>query len=668
MKKFLTIFLMFSILFLPSLSYAEKVNKSEVSRIKKIFDIPKDVKSFKSSSDSYPDRGKNINYSWEYSKNNKNYSVNVTTDNQANIIRYDSYIDEKEENLKETKIRDKKEMLKIVDKFLYKLDPTIPNYYKLKDTEIYFKNNKAIFTYKKFVNEIEVLNDSIEVSLNLKNKSIENFNRNETSFKFEDKDFISPKNVLNKNEALDLILKDNPFYLSHMIISKDFETYKSMPVYIQLKDFKALDAVSKEFIDLNSNNYSMLKSEEDSFDENANNDNLLSEIEKNEIKNINGLHSLDEVKNFANDNFSLSKYTLDSTSLIKFIDTYYYNMNYISNTSENISLSIDAKNLTLISYEYSPANFEENKKILNKKDAITITENFIKKFNKKENIDLENPIIENTDLTTNVTFYRKEDEKPVIFNGIKVIINNNSKKIYSYKLEYNNLSFPDLKDFKKIENQRIKSKIEKNYSFKLYYAYVKNELKLIYSLADLNSKPIFDAKNFLSIDSNGYEISLEKADYKNLDKSKYKKEIEYLTSIGIILPKDIDLKNNILLADYIYLLNSIDDKIEYSNFRNNYYYPYYENLNIDDLNKEVNREDGVRWLLNSISYRDLYKINNNIFNKDVFKDSSSISEKYKAYYYLAQGLGIYDFKEAKTKDKLKVEEAMHLIYRLLYTL
>ena len=82
------------------------------------------------------------------------------------------------------------------------------------------------------------------------------------------------------------------------------------------------------------------------------------------------------------------------------------------------------------------------------------------------------------------------------------------------------------------------------------------------------------------------------------------------------------------------------------------------------MDNNLLRADAVKWLMNQNSYRNLKDVKD-VFDSSVFKDSSSIPKEYKAYYYIAKGLAIYDYDKASPKENVSIEEALHFIYKSL---
>ena len=650
-KLFFTVFLSFLLLFLLFLKATSQTD-SEVIRLKKIFDIGDEFDNFDISKSSNPDNFKSISYEWS----NKDSDILVTTDDKGNIFTFSkyTYIDSKGPDL----IKNKEDIIKVCNDFLDKIDPNLSKKYEFASISINFKESVAFLSFNRTVNGLEVINDNINMQVDLANKSVYQFTRTYSSEIFKDNLFPNPKEVKSKEDAYKKIDKERPFYLSYLIVDKDKEK-EVLPVYSQLNNFFALDGIKLNFID-SPDNYGDYNEEAKDY-AGAAVEKALSPVEEKEIGKIKGVKSLDDAKNFISKNFDIKGCKIVEKSLSKTSkDNYAY---YITYESDDYSkrFILDAKDLNLLSYSYFRYS-DDKKSDLKTDDALAIAKKFIEKFNKNEDIDLENPFIEKSDYATGIRFYLKKNDHYVSNNYLDITVSNSDKMVASYALNVDDIKFEKMsKDL--IDKNKANDIVKDN--LKLVYAYVKDEVKLLY-LFDDNDDIKINAKDGNLINDQGKALNNKDISYKNIDDSKYKDEILYLTSLDIGLPGDRDLKEKISIVDYIYLLNCLSNPTTYDkdSLKDSINYYEFEDLNKEKVDNNLSRADAVKWLMNQNSYRNLKDVKD-VFDSSVFKDSSSIPKEYKAYYYIAKGLAIYDYDKASPKENVSIEEALHFIYKSL---
>lgn len=651
-KLFFTIFLSFLLLFSLPVKATSQTD-AEVIRLKKIFDIGDEFDNFDVSKSSNPDNFKSISYEWS----NKDSDILVTTDDKGNIFTFSkyTYTDSKGPTL----LKNKEDIIKVCNDFLDKIDPNLSKKYEFASISINFKESVAFLSFDRTVNGLEVINDNINMQVDLANKSVYQFTRTYSSEIFKDNIFPNPKEVKSLDDAYKKIEKERPFYLSYLVVDKDKEK-DVLPVYSQLNNFFALDGIKLNFID-SLDNYGDYKDEEAKDYAGSEVEKALSPVEEKEIGKIKGVKSLDDAKKFISKNFDIKGCKIVEESLSKnYKDDYAY---FITYESDNYSkrFILDAKDLGLLSYS-NFRYYDDKKSDLKTDDALAIAKKFIEKFNKNKDIDLENPFIEKSDYATDIRFYLKKNDHYVYNNYLNITISNSDKIVITYNLNVDDIKFEKMsKDL--IDKNKANKIVKEN--LKLVYAYVKDEVKLLY-LFDENDDIKINAKDGNLINDQGKTFINKDISYKNIDDSKYKDEILYLTSLDIGLPGDRDLKEKISIVDYIYLLNCLSNPVPYDkdSLKDSINYYEFEGLNKEKVDNNLSRADAVKWLMNQNSYRNLKDVKD-VFDSSVFKDSSSIPKEYKAYYYIAKGLAIYDYDKASPKKNVSIEEALHFIYKSL---
>lgn len=674
MKKFIASILIVSLLLTPTITFADEVsggsinnissfeiNEDSLSKIKSIFEIPKEFNKvdFSKSVDNY---GISLNYyNWNFNES----SISVVTDDKENIISYN--YNEPNKYKKHLKIKSKDEIKKISDEFIKKIDPSLLKSYRQEEIKLESGQKFSSVIYYRYVNNIKVLNDTLRIFVDLSNNKVTHFNRTSQSLLFNDSDFADPKLAISSDDAIDLILKKYPMNLGY-VISKNDENPKAIPAYFQNFPNNTIDAINKNFIEYNSSNMD-LKAEGSADEHIVGFASNLTKEEVSEVEKFKKLKPLKDVEKYIQKDFNLKDYKINYYNLYKNFDTdsYMYSLEILQG-DKSYNISVDANNLNLLSYSdysYLPDDGEK----VSKEKAIEISNAFIEKHNSFENVDLSNPIVSSVDdYSISICYPRMENGLFVFEEGLFSRIAHNVKDISNYSAFMKKTDFEKIENPKEIDTTTLKELYKEKFGFNLYYSYINNTPVLIYStnVNSSNVAPIIRYKDNAAIDFNGVTYGENFDSYKNIEESKYKDEIEFLKDFEIYIPKNLDLKSNISIGDFIYLLSKLDSGETYSKayiqtLMSDYYFENIEDIKDKNLERDIYNKDAVKWLMNMCGYRYL-QTSKNVFDKSVFTDSNSIPDEYRAYYYLASSLGIYDYADALPNSALTVEEAFHLIY------
>lgn len=619
-------------------------NSKEILKIKKIFGIT-DATEFNitTSENSYDDGGsfKTLDYHWK----NNNTQYNVSTDVSGNIFRYHvNYSD----NNDEFEFLTKEETIKIATDFMNKLDSKLVKQYRLSSMQTYAKNGISTLYFNRYVNDTIVSNDNITIDVLFNNKSVYSFDRTNSSAKFKDENFPKLEKALPKKNVFSNVENTNPLRLSYLVTGDEKNQIGTL-VYTHLLDTKPLDATTANPITI----YTTAPKESSKTDAASE----LSDIEITEIEKIKNLRSEKEVQSFIEKNFDTKDLKLDSKQLILDKNKKYYYLFYYSTPKDSsirsFSVSIDAKDLSLLSFNEYTMNADNDSK-LSEKEAINLASKFLKNFKHAKNIDENNPVTSTSNGTTTILYPRIENNIAVYSEGITILVDNSSKKIFYYKTNFSNAKFPSKSNIINLE----KAKEFAMNDFSLSYRYVGSKPTLIYSYKD--GTPILRASDGTPISIVGDEIQNPEINYENSEKSKYKDEITMLTDLGIGFYNLKDLQKSITIKEFITLMESIDSGatkyIDYS-----FIPSQYEDLEESDLENNLTYKNAIKWILNSKGIND-FKNATEIWDKTIFKDYDSIEKEYLAYYYIAKSKGIYDKNESFQNQNISADEILHLIY------
>lgn len=656
MKKVLIFFTLFFtvIIFNPVLANNQDnviADKNEVLRLKNIFNITKDFEQF-SISTYTENKNKILNYHWS---NENDQSISISTDTFGNILTYQNYHD----NPNFATIKSKDEIQDLIQSYLNKIDNNLLNEYVLKDFDINIKDNYARFRYERKINDIFVLNDYFTITIELSQGNLLNFSKNITKY-ISEKDFPSKENIISLDDAKEILKKEQPYYLGYFI--KDDKDKKVLEIYSQLKENQAIDAKTSKLLE--SINSEMPIYNESAKESSMDFDESLSPVEKDELNKIKNLKSISEYKKYINKNFNTKNLKFSDYSLSKRDNDYIYNITYIDKDSvPQIEFSFNAKELELLSFN----KFIESQDNTNLKEdeAINISKDFIKKHLKQEySVDFKNIEIDSNKNTTSLKFYRIENDHYVFNNFISLTISNKDKEVIYYNMNFNNLDFNNIQDFKSID--KAYNKILDNKYFDLFYIYYNDKPKLVYTFKA--SSPRLLAKSLDEIDNSANIIKNEEIIY-NTSNSPYKEEIEYLKDLKIGVPNIENLQSKIKEKDLVYLIYSTISPIPYNNesIENIYKYPKPLEISKNDYTTKDNNAKNnlaIKLIVNANGYSNLSNLKD-IFKKDIFKDENTLSQIDRVYYSFAYGLDLYTEEKANSSKEITHEDALHLVYNFL---
>lgn len=655
-KKLFALTLIFSLL-VPVYANSEEVpeaNPKEIAKLKEIFNISNEYEKFNFSTSNYDDKTKILNYSWS---NKNGININISTDSKNNIISYSKYTDNE---AIVSKIKTKSEIESIINSYLNKIDPNLLREYSLKDFDINIKSGYASFNYERYVNDTLVLNDYLNVTINLSSGELNSYSRNLVNV-VDAKDFPKKENIISLDKAKDILKEKEGYYLSYFVTYGDDK--KSIPVYAQLNSHKPIDATNGNLIEEDFNISPVYREDALASEEEA----KLSPVEKEEINKIKNLIPISKYKEYIKEHFNTTDLKFSDYSLINLDDKYYYTISYSNQNDEDVLYFLfKADEIKLVEYNNYFVYEENTNSTLSKEEATKIALDFIKKeFKDLDKIDTKNPNVIVDKEATTVTFNRTANNYYVKNNSINIIINNLSKNIVNYRVNFQDVTFKPITE--KVDITKAYNSAFKIGDFKLYYIYNENKPKLVYTFKN-NTSPLLLAKNAEEIDDLGNPIKESKIIY-NSNNSKYKKEIEYLKELNVGVPGVSDITTKIKEKDFLYLINSSLSSIPYNekSIKNLYNYPgnfEVSKKDIPKMNNNTKNSLAIKLLVNASGYTKLNNLDN-IFKDDLFKDQKTLSKEDKAYFAVAKGLKIYTSEKANPNQELTHEEALHLIYNFL---
>ncbi|UHR02595.1 hypothetical protein LV469_08085 [Peptoniphilus sp. GNH] len=620
-----------------------RLNEKNIVRLKNLFAISNSYDGFDYSSFSENDE-LNLSYSWSNTKTDDN--IYIRTDGKGNIIyaNINENIHKKEKEEQAIKLVSKESLIKLADKWVKKL-LTDGSSYTLKEARL----DKDPFAYKliyqRSVGGIDVLGDTLNLSFD-KNLDLKFFSRESQSLKYPDSSF-SEKNKISREEAIRLFKEKRPLLAGYK------ELYSSKKVnledVISIEDEALfLDAINKKFFLPDSSlKYSYFSNDEKAKEAR---DSGLSPFEKRELESYSKLKSFEEASKKAEKLFNL--HNPSSKGLIKEADgSYTWNFSYDKN---NAYLSLDAENLNLVAFSNPNTSQQASKKVLSEEKAIEIAKKFIKEKTPELSCDF-NPnraIVHSRKDAYDISFNLYIKNRPVFDKSISLSIDRKNAKVTDFNKNYKHIQAPA-----STISANIKAAEQKLYSensFKNYYIYDQNKIRLIYSFENLN--PIFKSDG-----SKYFENFTSEFEYENIDDSKYKDEISILKDYSIGINKKV-LTDEISRSDLFKLI------YPESTFRDLSYYREKYGYSDKEMGESLKIKEALKILANETFFNYSNELSPEIFDKKLFKNSKYLDKDDITQVYFSYSYKIFEDRATDFNKNLSTEEALHYFYNLIINL
>lgn len=619
--------------------------KEKVEKIKKIFNITGDYKSFTISKEPLDsDTGsKYLNklvkgkYIERYRWSDENLGgIDIIYNSDGEFISYNKWTNDGEQD---KKVILKDEAQKMAEDLLKNLIKDFDKKYTLSNYEVFRGSGDINITYQRIVNGIPLADAFIDVNIDSRYGLISNISStgvNSYAYSFlKDSDFKNDKKI-NLDEAKKIFLEKSPLILSYKINERDDSVEKVYHTKVVDIDAKTGDVV-KEKTDLNFMPYAKAEATMDS-----------SALTETEIKKIDGLKNIkskSEAKKMATEivgkDFEIANIALYSDD-----DNYYYRMT-LEKEKNYGNIVLNAKNLKLVNFDiWSDKKDPKNK--VKEEDAIKTAKSFLEKYGDKSELNLEKITVEKSDLGTNIFFPRYVNKIPVIDEGAKIFVNgNNVVTTYDKNSSKHDFDKAENIDFTMEEANQIYLN-SKNFGLK--YEITDNGPRLLYGTIK-RIEPIIGKDKILR-DSFGEIVNFkEQINYEDFDQAKNKEALNSLKEMGIgLIGKN--LSDKVTYKEFYSLIAEDYGKDSYYKSRFDIDYKALKDKNITE-------KDIVKSLVINNELEKFTKAKN-IFKDDLFKNQKSLGD-YENYYLVARGFGYID-KEINPDEEPSLEEVLYIIY------
>ena len=675
---------------IPVYSFAannyDKELKEAITRSKKIFNIGDEYDKFEQDINTYS--GDTVFYlNWSDTKNKLGgIQVAITTD--GNVLSYSKWKPNYSEP--ETKLPkiSQEEGLEIAKKFIKKVSPAFGDNirYVFQREPLNIRSEGYSYYFVREENGIPYYENGIDIYVDNNTGEIRDYYTNW----YLNLEFPSPEEIISMDKAQELYREKIGLELLYKTGGGGEKT-KTYLAYGPLNDSYGIDAMDGNIVSF----YSYYLPEMGGMGAKEARDESLSPAEEKAIKDIAGLIKEKEAEEIVRDLLGVdSQYKLERIGLYKSWQNneYVYSMEFKKGEEgkeEYMSVEVNAKTKEIISF-YTYGLAEEGKEIkYTEEEAQKNAEELINKLAPEKFKSVEFQRIPNAteefkeSKVYRFNYIRKINDAYVENEGIRVLVDGNTGKVFEYGLNWSSREFSAGEDLILVDNAY--DILFKDIGMELRYisprdiAYredIRNKGKAQLAYALSVDKPAnIDAKTGTILDFNGEPYKKPtKISYNDIENSYAKDKIKILAEYGIALPgEEFRPKNKMFQRDFLYLLakanNSyLDYEIEDSDEK---LYNYLINMGIVKENekapeKVVTKEEAVKYLIRAAGYSKIADLND--IYKDVFKDTKDIDPKLKGYVAIAHGLKIVEGSNGylRPKAELNREDGANMIFNYLF--
>lgn len=630
--------LIFSMLVVTSCSTMAKVGKTPknmnknpkteedyILKAKKIFEISDDYTELDIES-SKDNSNRSEKYRFHWSREDGDDGINVSMDREGNILNYNHYAN------RDNKIKDhvsREAIEKAALKYLEKIDKNLVGSHKVVSVDYDKYENTASVTFRRYVGDVPVIGTNLVIQIDLSDMSLAYFDSG-LYYLVKDETVSKDAKLIGLDHAKEKIEKVNPIILAYM--SNRYGEDNTAKLNYMPKNEKYIDAVSGEAVDFNDDGIyyreGNMKTEE------AKDSAGLTEVEKKSVKEFQGLMKKEDLRKLVGD--LIPKDSKIERERITKADRYEYSFE-ARRKDRSAYFSLDAKDGTLTSFnDIRDAKEKPAPKV---DEAIKIATEFKDKYAKKlVDFDFKDPNIYSDTYCTRIIYSQLKDEVPVVNYGVTVEINNDNKKVSGFNLREYTEKFEDKDGIKSIDEAK-----------KIYFD--EDNFKLLYMVKDNKLKPVYGYEDLTPIGARSLNKYSDLGEFINLEKSKYKSDLERLLEYKIGFMEDRDVLESATVKD---LADIVEDGVKLLD-----QYGYRRNDPFKDLNmdKKLDRLDAIKIIFK------LRGVNLEGLDSKVFKDIDGLKGEDLVNFQMARSYGLTSENSAKTN--INIDELLSIYYRLM---
>lgn len=603
-----------------------KTEEEYILKAKDTFEISDDYTEL--DIESLKDSKRSEKYRFHWSREDGDDGISVSMDKEGNILDYNHY-DNRDNKIKDHVSREAIEEAAL--KYLEKIDKNLVASHKVVSVDYEKYENTAAVTFRRYVGDVPVIGTNLVIQIDLSDMSLAYYDSG-LYYLVKDETVSKDAKLIGLDQAKEKIEKVNPIILAY--ISNRYGEDNTAKLYYMPKNEKYIDAVSGEAVDFNDSG--IYYREGDMKNEEAKDSAGLTEVEKKSVKEFQGLMKKEDLRKLVEDLIPKDS-KIDRERITKG-DRYEYSFE-ARRKDRSAYFSLDAKDGTL-------TNFNDIRDVKEKpapkaEEAIKIAIEFKDKYAKKlVDFDYKYPNIHSDTYCTRIIYSQLKDEVPVVNYGVTVEINNDNKKVSSFSLREYTEKFEDKDGIKSLDEAK-----------KIYFD--EDNFKLLYMVKDNKLKPVYGYEDLTPIGARTLNKYSDLGEFINLEKSKYKTDLEKLMDYKIGFMEDRDVLDAATVKD---LADIVEDGVKLLD-----QYSYRSNDPFKDLkmDKKLNRLDAIKIIFK------LRGVNLEGLDSKVFKDIDGLKGSDLVNFQMARSYGLTSENSAKTN--IKIDELLSIYYRSMKT-
>ena len=635
-KFIFSMLLIFSMLVVTSCSTMAKVSKTSkninknpkteeeyILKAKEIFEISDDYTELDIET-SKDNSNRSEKYRFHWSREDGDDGISVSMDKEGNIISYNHYAN------RDNKIKDhvsREAIEKAALKYLEKIDKNLVGSHKVVSVDYDKYENTASVTFRRYVGDVPVIGTNLVIQIDLSDMSLAYFDSG-LYYLVKDETVSKDAKLIGLDPAKEKIEKINPIILAY--ISSRYGEDNTAKLNYMPKNEKYIDAVSGEAIDFNESG--IYYREGDMKTEEAKDSAGLTEMEKKSVKEFQGLMKKEDLRKLVGD--LIPKDSKIERERITKADRYEYSFE-ARRKDRSAYFSLDAKDGTLTSF--NDIRDAKEKAAPKAEEAIKIAIEFKDKYAKKlVDFDYKDPNIYSDTYCTRIIYSQLKDEVPVVNYGVTVELNNDNKKVSAFSLREYTEKFEDKDGIKSLDEAK-----------KIYFD--ENSFKLLYMVKDNKLKPVYGYEDLTPIGARSLNKYSDLGAFINLEKSKYKTDLERLLEYKIGFMEDRDVLDAAMVKD---LADIVEDGVKLLD-----QYGYRSNNPFKDLkmDKKLDRLDAIKIIFK------LRGVNLEGLDSKVFKEIDGLKGDDLVNFQMARSYGLTSENSAHTS--INVDELLSIYYR-----
>lgn len=599
-----------------------KTEEEYILKAKDTFEISDDYTEL--DIESSKDSKRSEKYRFHWSREDGDDGISVSMDKEGNIISYNHYSN------RDNKIKDhvsREAIEKAALKYLEKIDKNLVGSHKVVSVDYDNYENTAAVTFRRYVGDVPVIGTNLVIQIDLSDMSLAYYDSG-LYYLVKDKTVSKDAKLIGLDSAKEKIEKINPIILAYM--SNRYGEDNTAKLNYMPKNEKYIDAVSGKAVDFNDGG--IYYAEGDMKAEEAKDSAGLTEVEKKSVKEFQGLMKKEDLRKLVQDLIPKDS-KIDRERITKG-DRYEYSFE-ARRKDRSAYFSLDAKDGTLTNF--NDIRDTKEKTAPKAEEAIKIATEFKDKYAKKlVDFNYKDPNIYSDTYCTKIIYSQLKDEVPVVNYGVTVELNNDNKKVSTFSLREYTEKFENKEGIKSLEEAK-----------KIYFD--ENSFKLLYMVKDNKLKPVYGYEDLTPIGARTLNKYSDLGEFINLEKSKYKTDLEKIMDYKIGFMEDKDVLESATVKDLADIVEDGVKLLDQFSYRSN---NPFKDLKMD---KKLDRLDAIKIIFK------LRGVNLEGLDSKVFKEIDGLKGEDLVNFQMARSYGLTS--ENSAHININVDELLSIYYR-----